>query len=55
VTLGQTLHVTFHGDGDPHGQVALVASGTGRAAQERSTGGASDGRLEFPTTDLRPA
>jgi hypothetical protein len=54
LTVGGTLRVTFHGDGDPGGTVALVDRASRRTVLERPTGGALDGTFELPTAGLRP-
>ena len=58
VTSGDTLDVTFHAPGEADGRVAIVPAGgdpaTGPVVAERSTAGATDGTLTFPTEAFAP-
>jgi endonuclease/exonuclease/phosphatase family metal-dependent hydrolase len=51
---GQTLRVRFHAGGETGETVSLLRVGDPVPAATKSTGGAVDGTLSFPTADLRP-
>ena len=51
---GQTLRVRFHAAGEPGEDVSLLRLGDAVPAATKSTGGAVDGTLSFPTADLHP-
>jgi endonuclease/exonuclease/phosphatase family metal-dependent hydrolase len=50
---GQTLRVRFHARGEAGEDVSLLRLGDPVPAATKSTGGAVDGTLSFPTADLR--
>jgi hypothetical protein len=51
---GQTLRVRFHARGEAGEDVSLLRLGDAVPAATKSTGGAVDGTLSFPTVDLHP-
>jgi len=51
---GQSLRVRFHAVGEAGEDVSLLRLGDAVPAATRSTGGAVDGTLSFPTADLLP-